>query len=342
MPRGFDVRRTVSRREFTTVAAAAVAAGIGLPRGLMALFPNAREFFDWRQVGENVHVAMGGGGNAMVVLGRGRPVLVDCKSLGLGSILRREAERIGGRVGLVVNTHHHPDHSGGNSAFTGDTMLIAQSNAPERIVNAARRMLAGPQRDAERWVRGAAQNSAEAADSEDLDELREFASAAAALDPAAFTPSETFDDEYEIADAHRVIELRHITNGHTDNDVFLHLPEENVIHAGDLLFRGLHPYIDASDGASTVGWQQNLDAILALCDSETVVIPGHGPITDREGLAEQKDYFDAMREAARGAIREGKSLREILQLSPEQFTHYSVPQFRERVLRTIYGELTGH
>ena len=66
-------------------------------------------------------------------------------------------------------------------------------------------------------------------------------------------------------------------------------------------------------------------------------------ILRRDGYyAEQKDYFDAMREAARGAIGEGKSLREILQLSPEQFTHYSVPQFRERVLRTFYGELTGH
>lgn len=328
-----------SRREFILYASA-VTAGVGIPLRGATLFPVAKSFFGWNLVADGVYEATGGGGNTVVISGGTTSVLIDCKSLGLGVTLRREAEASVGPIGLAVNTHHHQDHSGGNSAFAADLPLLAHARAGARIVNTARRMLTRAVADSDGWVRRARGSGQNEADRETLDELRGFADTARSLDPESFAPTESFESEYEITSAGTAIELRHITNGHTDNDVFVYLPEQNIIHTGDLLFYGRHPYINGADGADTVGWQRNLDAIIDLCDADTVVIPGHGSVTTVSGLQQQHRYFDVMRGVVEAGLQQGRSRDEVATMTPDEFTVLTVPQFGARVLRTIYDELS--
>jgi glyoxylase-like metal-dependent hydrolase (beta-lactamase superfamily II) len=88
--------------------------------------------------------------------------------------------------------------------------------------------------------------------------------------------------------------LVHVGPAHTDGDLFVWLPEEKVLHMGDLFFSGLLPYIDVSSGGSLAGYLQNLDAALAVATPDAKVIPGHGPVSDMRGLGHFRDFLRAV------------------------------------------------
>lgn len=310
----------VSRRDFASILAGAVA-GLTLPgslRGLDGLTGHARRaggqatYFQWHSVSDRVRVAMGGGGNTLLYRGDGGALQSDGKNFGLGRVLRREAEAQGSRVTRFVNTHHHGDHSGGNDGFT-DLVRVAHANARPRILATAESNLG---RAREALPRTLEQMREQGAPAEAMADVDATLAALADLDPASFAPTETFQTEHEITVDGHPVEVRWASRGHTDGDAFVYLPEENVLHCGDLLFHGRHPFVDASSDATPAGWIRCVDAMLALCDSDTVVIPGHGELTDRTGLAAQKTYFERLQEMVGQAIDEGRTRDEITAMAP--------------------------
>jgi glyoxylase-like metal-dependent hydrolase (beta-lactamase superfamily II) len=80
------------------------------------------------------------------------------------------------------------------------------------------------------------------------------------------------------------------------------------VHTGDLFFNGRYPNIDLEAGGSVREWSATIDRILAL-DFEHV-IPGHGPVTDADGLREFHRFMQQLGDIARDAERSGKSLAE--------------------------------
>ena len=127
-----------------------------------------------------------------------------------------------------------------------------------------------------------------------------------------------------------------------NGDVFVHLPEENVLHCGDLFFHGRHPYVDDSAGATPMGWIRCVDAMLELCDDETVVVPGHGEITDRTALAGQRDYFLRLRQMVEEGVAAGMGREEITALAPEELaTLAGAERHLPRNLGIVYDELTA-
>ncbi len=160
----------------------------------------------------------------------------------------------------------------------------------------------------------------------------------ATLDEKAFTPTASFKDTQDLDIGGVKVVLRHFGPGHTDNDLIVHLPEQNVIHAGDLLFMGRHPVIDRSAKATTVGWIESLKRIIALCDAKTRVVPGHGDLTDASGLKGQIEYFEKMREVIGAAIKAGKSKEEVAKMpSPEAYAKYGNG---ERAFGAMFEELS--
>src|SRR6185295_2924664 len=102
----------LSRREFLAVSAAAGAACCVPTCRSRGAVRADEKFFDWKDVAKDALAAFGFGGNSLAVLGTKGVLVVDCKNAPFGPQLRREAEALG-KLAMVVNTHHHADHTGG-------------------------------------------------------------------------------------------------------------------------------------------------------------------------------------------------------------------------------------
>ncbi len=296
-----------------------------LPALIAAGRPPARPrqpapLFRWHTISPRVRGVHGNGGNAMHVSDGGASMLVDAKSVGFGMALRREAERLAGKPRWLVLTHHHFDHAGGAGAFTGDVTTIGHENISRRVVARAQRFSAELEGyDAsffEAYMRSLRTFTEVKTDEQTRREIEGLAGKPAKLVPESLAPTQTMDTSMELRVGAVAVELHHVGAGHTDNDVFVFLPGENVLHTGDLLFRDMHPFIDVSAGATTAGWQRSLRAMMERCDARTAVLPGHGDVTDRAALQGQSDYFDRLREVVGAAKREGKPHEEIVKLRP--------------------------
>ena len=109
-------------------------------------------------------------------------------------------------------------------------------------------------------------------------------------------------------------QLFHVSNAHTDGDAAIHFQKANVIHAGDVVFNGLYPFIDLSSGGSLNGMIAAVEQILAVTNEDTKIIPGHGPLMDRQGLLEYYTMLTTVRDRMEAAIAQGHSLETILEM----------------------------
>ncbi len=335
---------TMNRRELSTTLALAAAAGLVRPR---AGFGGGQQatVFDWRTINDSMHVAVGGGGNVLAVSDGGNLLLVDTKNAGYGKVLRTEAEARGGRLRRVINTHHHPDHIGGNPFFTGEVPVVGQSRGVARASAFGEQSIAALKEDPvgrlermNRQVRGL-DTSAEAK-AVGSESMAAFVAMAESMEGTDFAATETFDDELEVTVGSTRVELRHIDRGHTDNDLFVFLPEANVIHGGDLFFNGLHPFIDVGAGATTMGWQRCIDAMIEAADDETVCIPGHGDLSDIDGLRSFRGYFDILRTFVQGEIDAGRTREQIMEMQPPEFREWPANRLNQN-LGTVFDEITA-
>ncbi|PCI61615.1 MAG: MBL fold metallo-hydrolase, partial [Kordiimonadales bacterium] len=132
----------------------------------------------------------------------------------------------------------------------------------------------------------------------------------------AALPVVTFSSEMSFhlnGDEARVI---HAANGHTDGDSFIFFKETNLVHMGDLFFNGIFPFIDVDHGGSIGGMIAASDKVLALVNDDTIIIPGHGPVTDKKGLEAFKAMLMGSRDIVSKLKAEGKSLAEIQAMKP--------------------------
>lgn len=325
----------ISRRAFVRAATVGAAGLVLRPAlGFAGRFDGEETFFAWESPREGVRVGFGQGGNTLVVLGKDGSLLVDCKNAPFGAALRREAEALGAPVRWVVNTHHHADHTGGNHAFTPGVPVIAQANARPRVQEQTNRYISQA-KEAIQSVSGLETPPPEAV----IADLKAYHDRMADLTPEEFAPTETFETGKDLQAAGGRVALRHFGPGHTDNDLIVHVPEHNVVHAGDLLFHRLHPFIDREAGGTTRGWIESLKHALEFCDAETVVVPGHGELTDVDGLRGQIEYFERCREAIGKAIKAGKPKAEAIEALPEAYRGYGNERFRGLAMSAIYEEL---
>jgi len=330
----------ITRRDFTRIIAFAAGAAATPASAYAVLRQDGQsQVFDWSPLaGGAALLCEGQGGNAVVVPSAGESLLIDCKNAGFGHALRAGAEREGAPLRWVVNTHHHADHTGGNDAFTGALPVIAHRAAEPRILTQHQRYVQTIAAVSERIV-GAGDERAEMMI--DAAPPNYFTAGYAMLEASDWGPTLLMDDEREIRWGDAVAELRHIGAGHTDNDVFIHFPAENILHTGDLCFHDLHPFIDRPAGATTEGWIRSCKAMLEVVNDDTVVVPGHGAVGGPEVIRKQIDYFEKTTDAVQSAIDDGLDRGAVTNLSPEHFKGLGFEQLKQRVLGAVYDELTG-
>lgn len=304
----------ITRRQFNQTAAAALASAAcagPLTRRLLAQAPSP---VHWRRISDKARVIEGLGGNALVFADGDDTLLVDTKIAVAGALTRGFIETGGYHITQVVNTHHHADHTGGNAVWSPDTPILAHELAKPRIL----------------------------AQHDQYEKSLERRDPNAEIPPIEqFAPTRTIPGDSELTIGAHTIELRHFGPGHTDNDLVLFIPKENILHTGDLLFNKMHVFIDLDGGASTKGWLASVDELIKLCDINTTVIPGHGVVTNVRGLEQQRDYLRTLRETVAVSVKAGKSREETYKQSLPGYEDYESARGQAMALSAAYTELTG-
>jgi glyoxylase-like metal-dependent hydrolase (beta-lactamase superfamily II) len=334
----------MTRRE-SLVLISSVACGLLIPGRLalasrMNLIPQdpapTDDFLIWRKAGEGAFVGVGSGGNSTVILGKDCGILVDCKNAPYGECLKRESLKRAKSLKLVVNTHHHGDHTGGNHAFSKTHEIVAHDKCTERVLKQMNRYTSQLKEAASQIPEG---------DTEMIKKVRAEAldlyKRVEQLKVTDFAPKTTFATTREIDFPGLKATLHHLGQGHTDNDIIVHVPEQNLIVAGDLLFNKMHPFVDKDSGANTRAWQATLKKVLELCDAKTVVVPGHGDVTDANGVKAQIAYFDTVRDFVAGAIKEGKTRAEVGKLALPKYGDYGLKNMAASGIQTVFDELAA-
>lgn len=220
-----------------------------------------------------------GWSNAGLVVGDGASLLVDTLfDLRLTAEMLEAFERfsLGSPIRSLVNTHANGDHCYGNQLVDG-AEIIASTAAAEEMTEVPPAMLA----------------ALNAAPGEIGDLFRGFFGDFRFDDIVPRLPDRTFDGRLEIEVGGRVVELIEVGPAHTRGDVVVHVPDARTIFAGDVLFVGGTPIVWAGPLAN---WIAACDLMLGL-DVETVV-PGHGPVTDKDGIVAVRDYLEFVDAAA--------------------------------------------
>ncbi len=228
------------------------------------------------------------------------------------------------QIDMLVNTHANGDHCYGNQ-LVADAEIIASVRTAEEMVTGV----------------SPAQMAALVKNADQLGQIGEFARYAfGSFDFENITvtpPDKTFDGELTLKVGDKMVHLIEVGPAHTQGDTLVHIPADRIVFQGDILFIGRHPIIWAGP---TSNWLRACDRILAM-DVETIV-PGHGPITDKKGVAEIKGYFEYIFDEARKRYEAGMPAFEAARDIP--LDRYASWSDGERIVvnvASIYRELSG-
>jgi glyoxylase-like metal-dependent hydrolase (beta-lactamase superfamily II) len=205
--------------------------------------------------------------------------------------MKSAAPRAAASIDILVNTHHNGDHCFGNQCCEG-AEIIAHRLAREGMLRE------GPGRLA-RMMTNAPQMGETGAYLSRIFGAFDFAGVTQTL------PTTVFETELTRTVGDKEVRMIHVGPAHTTGDVLVHVPADKAVFTGDILFIEGHPIM----WEGPVGnWIAACERILAM-DVE-VVVPGHGPITDKTGVAAVRDYLLYVRDQARTRFDAGLSALE--------------------------------
>jgi len=225
-----------------------------------------------------------GWSNAGLIVDGGESLLVDTLfdmslTRDMLAAMKRAAPKAATKIDMLVNTHHNGDHCFGNACCEG-AEIIAHTLAREAMANE------GPERLA-RLMDAAPQMGEAGAYLARIFGPFDFAGVTHAL------PTTTFETELTRTVGAKTVHIMHVGPAHTPGDALVHVPADKTVFTGDILFIEGHPIM----WEGPVGnWIAACERIMAM-DVETVV-PGHGPITDKRGVAAVRDYLAYVRDEA--------------------------------------------
>lgn len=150
-------------------------------------------------------------------------------------------------------------------------------------------------------------------------------------------PDVTFDRELTVHLGDREVRFLHYGTAHTTGDAFAYLPDERVVFCGDLLFYKVTPFLVEG---SFPGWLDVLDRLLAL--DARAYVPGHGPVADRDGVRELRDYIALVYEEGKQAFAAGLPVREAAErISLGAFARWEESERLLLNVSRLYRELSG-
>ena len=241
--------------------------------------------FELERAADNVYMLSGQGGNIGVCVGDDGVFAIDDQFAPLTPRILEEIKKLSEKpVRFVVNTHWHGDHTGGNENLgEAGAIIVAHANVRKRM--SEKQFMEAFNRTVEPSPKGA-------------------------LPVVSFEQSVTFHWNDE------TIEVVHVQPAHTDGDSFVHFRSANVLHAGDVFFNGMYPFIDTGTGGNLEGMIRAVERILERCDGETRIIPGHGSLASRADLERYHRMLTTVRDRVEPMLRAGRSRDEVIAAKP--------------------------
>lgn len=232
-------------------------------------------------VKNDIYMLEGQGGNMGLIIGEDGAILIDDQFARLSDKIKAAiAELTDKPVRFVINTHLHGDHTGGNESFTQTgSIIVAHENVRIRL------------------------------STEQFNKLRNQTTPAR---PKDAWPVLTFTESMSLHFNNEDIQIIHTKNGHTDGDSFIFFKEANVVHTGDALRTGGYPYVDVSSGGSFQGLIDSTDELANLCNEETIVIQGHGPLSNKEEVIWVRDRLQKIKDILQAGIADGKTADDLI------------------------------
>ena len=297
-----------NRREFVLTSSSALAAGVFGPSALFAQQaapaapPTIPVFASLRR---NVGIFSARGGTMGWLVSPQAVLVVDSQFADTSQMfLDGMKSRTQRKFDLLLNTHHHPDHTGGNKVLRPSVAkIVAHQNAPAL--------------------------------------QRKQAAAQKSEDNQAYA-DETFTDTWRATVGDEVVSAKYYGAGHTSGDAVFFFERANIVHMGDLMSHQRHPRVDRPSGASIRNWLVSLERVVKDHNADTIYIFGHAkvgaPVTGSgKDLLTLRDYFSSMLDYVQKGISAGRSAEEILKGSVPGFADSEgMPQ-----LQVAYDELTN-
>ena len=237
-------------------------------------------------------------------------VIVDTQFPDQAGNLYTEMEQINRpQIDLIINTHHHGDHTSGNIFFKDkcNTVLAHRNSRVNQYEVSVER-----------------ETQAE-----------------------TLLPTEVFTETITKQVAGESITLHYFGPGHTNGDAIVHFQNANVVHMGDLVFNRRFPYIDKRAGADIKNWISVLDKAVYTFDKDTLFLYGHSdngfPVYGQQGdLIAFKDYLSRLLDFTRTSMAKGIKAEDLIAQTQEipgatQWKGRGI----ERSIEAAYLELGG-
>ena len=296
---------TFTRRQFINSSAVALAGtavsrfGIAQPQ---APAPTVTKFEDVRR---NVGIFSGRGGTIGYLITPDGAIAVDAQFPDTAKAcvegLQQKASK---GIQMLINTHYHGDHTGGNPAFRPVVKSIVQQERCAKL-------------------------------HKEFTEKNNTAAQQAYAD-------QTFGGSWSTTIGDEKVWGNYYGAGHTGGDAVIFFEKANVVHMGDLMFNRLHPRVDRPGGASIKSWTSILERV-AKKHRDATFIFGHAkpglPVTgSAQALLQLRDYFTAVLDHAQKGIRAGQSQEQIVGIeSLPKFEDYA----SNGTVLTLKGTLTA-
>src|SRR5438876_6597033 len=252
----------------------------------------------------SVYMLVGAVGNIAVQVGNDGVLLVDTGGTEMAdqvlASIKQLAKPITNRpIRYIINTHFHPDHTGGNEKLRAAGATITGGNVAGNISDA---------------TEGAAVFA-----HENVMKRMSAPTGSQASRPAGAWPTDTyFGDKKEIFVNTEAIQLFHPNSTHTEGDSIVFFRRSDVISSGDIFMTTSYPVIDLQGGGSINGVINALNFILDLTipaekqEGGTMVIPGRGRLCDEADVVEYRDMVTIIRDRIQDMIKKSMTLEQVM------------------------------
>jgi glyoxylase-like metal-dependent hydrolase (beta-lactamase superfamily II) len=251
----------------------------------------------------NVFVIVGPGGNTTVQVGDEAVVLVDTQTAAVADQVLDAIAAVSKKpIRHIINTSADTDHTEGNERLSraGKYVRLIDTFDP----------------------RGSSSDASIIAHVNVLARMSAPTGAVAAA-PAAAWPSDTyFTDEWALFVNGEAVQLLHAPAAHTDGDTMVFFRRSDVLSTGDVFNAARYPTFDRERGGSIAGIIEALNRILEITiagenqEGGTVVVPGHGRLSDETEVANYRDMVTIVRDRVAAMVEDGMSLEQVLMAAP--------------------------
>ena len=258
------------------------------------------------QVRPNVYMIVGAGGNTTIQFGDEGVMVVDTQFPQVSAKLLAAIKSVtDAPIRYVVSTHVHGDHIGGNEAIAKAGRTRAGGNVVGDI--------------------GAAATSTAGIIAHENVLKRLSMDPPAGQQPVPFGnfPTETFfGDKREFLFNGEAVQIIHEPDAHTDGDSIVFFRRSDVVATGDLFTTIMYPFIDTANGGTMNGYIKALNAILDITvasnvnEGGTMVVPGHGRLSDEQDVIEYRDMATIVRDRIREYAKRGMTLEQVKAKKP--------------------------